>query len=414
MKVIFVLLTLISAHVYGQFNGTIFNDIKSKNFFAAKQTYNQTKKNYTKAEQEFIEATLENAFNKPEISNERINLLLSDKSVLPDSVSLRLYQLKTDNLIKLYEYKKASETIAYMLKTYKAIISEEKLADWQNSYKLWDALKDAPKQTIDVAGTTKQKMKIDKAGLKNLSVSNGNGHIDFIFDTGANLSTVNQTTAEKLQMTIIPADIEVGSITGQKVNTNLAICPLLKIGDIEIKNAVFLVMKDDALYIPQIDYKMNGIIGFPIINALREIQLTKDGYFIIPEKETKIAHFSNMALDELTPMIFMNDMHFSFDSGASESILYQAFYLKYKNEIDGKYPLVEFGFGGAAGSKKFSGFSISHRFDILDKKVDLENLKVIKDKIKNEETVYGNIGQDIINQFDKMTLNFDQMFIKFD
>jgi len=414
MRIVFILLTLISANAFGQFNGNVFNDIKSKNFFVAKKVYKQTKKDYTKTEQEFIEATLENAFNKPEISNERINLLLSDQTILPDSVSLRLYQLKTDNFIKLYEYEKASETIEHILNTYKTIISESELEDWNNSYKLWNALKDAPKQTIDVAGTTRQKMKIDKAGLKNLSVSSEPDSVDFIFDTGANLSTVNETTAKKLNMNIIPAEIEVGSITGQKVNTNLAICPLLKIGKIEIKNAVFLVMKDDALYIPQIDYKMNGIIGFPIINALREIQLTKDGYFIVPETETKIAWFSNMALDGLTPMIFMNDMHFSFDSGASESILYNAFYTKHQNEIDGKYPPVEFGLGGAAGNKKFSGFSISYSFDILDKRVDLENLRVVKDKIKNDETVYGNIGQDVINQFDKMTLNFDQMFIKFD
>ena len=34
--------------------------------------------------------------------------------------------------------------------------------------------------------------------------------------------------------------------------------------------------------------------------------------------------------------------------------------------------------------------------------------------LQDHETVYGNIGQDLIKQFNKMTMNFDKMFIKFD
>jgi hypothetical protein len=42
----------------------------------------------------------------------------------------------------------------------------------------------------------------------------------------------------------------------------------------------------------------------------------------------------------------------------------------------------------------------------------LKKINLLKSKIKNE-TVYGNIGQDIIRQFSKMTLNFKDMFIHF-
>jgi hypothetical protein len=64
--------------------------------------------------------------------------------------------------------------------------------------------------------------------------------------------------------------------------------------------------------------------------------------------------------------------------------------------------------------KEFSGYSISYEFEILDKKAKLENVKLLKEKIKEDEKVYGNIGQDLITQFQKMTLNFERMFIKFD
>ncbi|RTZ46153.1 hypothetical protein EJ377_17055 [Chryseobacterium arthrosphaerae] len=46
---------------------------------------------------------------------------------------------------------------------------------------------------------------------------------------------------------------------------------------------------DQALSFPQISYQINGILGFPVIEALKEVQLTQDDYFIVPEKETKIS-----------------------------------------------------------------------------------------------------------------------------
>lgn len=185
-------------------------------------------------------------------------------------------------------------------------------------------------------------------------------------------------------------------------------------GDVEIKNAVFLVLPDSALSFPQIDYTIKGILGFPVISAFREIQITSDNEFIIPEKETITGFPPNLALDGLQPVIYMNGFHFTFDTGASESMLYQNFYQHIKNEVIDNYPEARFRFGGAGGVKEFSGYSISYEFEILDKKAKLENVKLLKEKIKEDEKVYGNIGQDLITQFQKMTLNFERMFIKFD
>jgi hypothetical protein len=68
--------------------------------------------------------------------------------------------------------------------------------------------------------------------------------------------------------------------------------------------------------------------------------------------------------------------------------------------------------GGAGGNVEYEGFVIQHTFHIGDKPIALKKINLLKSKIKNE-TVYGNIGQDIIRQFSKMTLNFKDMFIHF-
>lgn len=241
----------------------------------------------------------------------------------------------------------------------------------------------------------------------------GEYSMNFIFDTGANISTISASAAQRLKLEIIPADIDVDAITGKSVKASLAVCKKMVLGNIVVENAVFLVFGDDALSFPQINYQINGILGFPVIEALKEVQLTQDDYFIVPDKETAINSSSNMAIDGLSPLIFIDGKHFSFDTGADHTILYAPFYLENKKNIDAKYQLTKIGMGGAGGKIEHDGFKIDHTFHILGKPIVLKDISVLKTKI-NKETVYGNIGQDVIKQFKKMTLNFDHMFIKFD
>lgn len=237
---------------------------------------------------------------------------------------------------------------------------------------------------------------------------------NFIFDTGANLSTVPQSTAKSLGMEILPADLEVGTITGAKVPAQLAVCPEMNLGNIKIHNAVFLVLNDSALSFPQIGYKIYGVLGFPVMEALREIQITRDDWFIVPEEQTRIEHPSNMAMNGLTPLIYIDGKHYSFDTGADNTQLYYSYYLEHQSEIKENYEPERIRFGGAGGGRVFDGYIVSQTFDILGREVTLNDIQLLKEKVKETETVYGNIGQDLIRQFDKMTINFPRMFIKFD
>lgn len=185
-------------------------------------------------------------------------------------------------------------------------------------------------------------------------------------------------------------------------------------GNIEIYNPVFLVLPDEALSFPQIDYQIFGILGFPVIEALGEIRITQDGNFIVPEEESTFSGKSNLAMKGLTPLIYIGDKHFTFDTGADQSIFYNIFYQENKKFVDDNYKLEKINLGGAGGEKEFVGYIINHTLNVGDQQVRLENIRLLKEKIKENETVYGNIGQDLIQKFDKMIINFNKMFIKFE
>lgn len=314
----------------------------------------------------------------------------------------------------MYNYREAKNSLEFILKNYSTFLTDNQVAEFENSLKIWSALENEPAQKVFIRETNRIKMLKDKAGLDNLEVFNKNDTVNFVFDTGANLSTVPASTALNMGMKIISADLQVGTITGAKVPAQLAVCPVLKLGDIEIQNAVFLVLDDNALAFPHADYRIYGVLGFPVLEALREIQITQDGWFIVPEKETSINYPSNLAMKGLTPLIYIDDRHYTFDTGADNTLLYHSYYTERKNEIEKNYPPARVKFGGASGGKEFDGFVVSETFNILGKEVTLENIQLLKEKVNETETVYGNIGQDLIRQFNKMTINFSHMFIKFD
>ena len=414
IQVIFFL-TLISANAQetNSFQ-EIFDLVENTNYFKAKELFELNKLRLTNVQQLYVEAALNNAFNQLEESEKAIDEALNRKERITDSLFYKLAEIRCDNAIKLYQYKEAKETILAILRDYKQFLTAEDVLDYENSLKIWSALENVKPQTVEIAGRTEIQLVKDKAGLNNLKVSGKKKSFHFIFDTGANLSLTTMDIAKQLKMKVIPVEIDVMTITGTSVVANLAVCEQLTIGNLSIYNAIFLVLPDNSLTFEEVDYQIYGIIGFPIMEALNEIQLTKDGRMIIPAIETTWNESSNMAMNGLTPLISINNKHFSFDTGAVKTMLYSAYYLENKEEIEQNYSSAKISFGGANGMAEFDGFLIDYTFDIGGKEVHLHNVDLLKVKIKENESCYGNIGQDLIQEFDTMIMNFNRMFIKFE
>ncbi|MCD2425302.1 retropepsin-like domain-containing protein [Niabella pedocola] len=390
----------------------ICSAIGQKDFFKARTLYNADQRQLSVVQQQFIEAVLSNAFNRPQASNQKIGPLLKAGGGLPDSLQLRLYRIREDNYVKLHQYKAAKTAVQELLNRYGTILKEEEKSDLENNLKLWTALEPVPPQRVQLR-SSRIKMEKDKAGLNNLDMITESDTLSCIFDTGANLSTITRSAAQSLKLEVIPAGIDVGALTGNTVKADLGVCKKMRIGNNIIEEVVFLVLPDEALAFPQIGYQIHGILGFPVIEALREVQVTQDGYFIVPEKETDIHTASNMAIDGLSPLIQIDGRHFTFDTGADHTILYRSFFLEQQPQLIRSWKPVKIGLGGAGGKKEYEGYKISHTFSILGRNVQLDSISLLKEPVSNE-TVYGNIGQDLIRKFKKMTLNFDRMFIKFD
>jgi hypothetical protein len=399
----------------------IYQLIYKNSFFNARDVYSATKNNLAPEHQMFIEAVLYNAFGRLTESNEKIAELQNKLDQFPDSLQVALYSIKADNFVKLFEYKEAKIATEFILENYGNILSKEEANNYRNNLVIWTALENQPKQLITINDNTKIKIKVDRFGGKNLPVTINSDSFDFIFDTGANFSAIVRSLAEKYNMDILPDSIEVGGVGPNKVFAQIAVCPEFYLGNIKIQNAVFLVFDDKDLTFSPFRFflkfffkiKCLGIIGYPIIAALKEVQITRDGYFIVPETETVFAG-SNMAMAGLTPLISIEGNPYIFDTGSNTTTFFKPYYLANKDEIESKYRIRRIRYGGVGGNVRTRGYIIDVKLNVQDRDIFLRRRALLLEEEPYTKGIWGYIGMDVIRQFEKYTLNFNKMFINFE
>ncbi len=392
---------------------TIYDVLESENFFKADAIYKSLKNSISPMERMYVEAVLDNAFNRIDRSQRIIDEIIKKDNPLPDQLMADLYRISNYNYLKSHNYLGAAKAINTLLENYKKEFSYTEILDLKNTLSFCSTLQNEANQRVIVDQTSSINITKDRVGLNTLRISFENDSVDFVMDTGASMSVVTSSVAERFKMKMLCKKILITTATRKKVKAEIALCPLFRIGDIKVENSVFLVVSDKSMSFPQADYQINGIIGLPIILDMGEIQITKSGVLIVPKEKTNFEREPNLAFSGFKLLIGIDGLHYNFDTGANETMLYNSYYDENKKEIDSLYKVKTISFAGVGGRKNRDGFRIKHNFKIYDKEVQLDNLILIKGETGINDTLYGNIGNDVFGRFDKMVLNFEKMFVSF-
>jgi hypothetical protein len=393
--------------------------IEIEDFFELKSTYNNNVDKLSETNALYYSAIISNVFNRADESNDDITNLLSNyANSLTDTMLNKIYRTKLLNHINLYEYGEAEDASEFIQTNFLALNDSSEIENLQNEIKIWRALKDVPKQEIFKTKDAIIPMIRDKVGLFNVDVTFGETTKNLLFDTGANFSVMVRSLANELGFEIIEADFYVTAATGVKVKSDIAIAPELTIGGIIFKNVFFLVLDDKDLSFPQIDYYINGAIGFPVIEAMDEIRVSKDNQIFVPQNPVEYS-YNNFALNGLMPVIAAeygsDTLRFHFDTGATRTSLYPLFYKDYKNQIESNYEKETFTAGSGGGILEFEGFVLNDfNLKIADSEAKLDSVRLHIENIGGEESnFHGNFGQDYIKQFDEMILSFKHASVLF-
>ena len=386
--------------------------VHTRDYFRLRTALDMHKSSLSNSHLLYYQAVVSNAFNNPERSNQQLaELLAVDDGALGDTLMKEVYNIKLQNHIQLGEYREANQANAFVQKHYEALLDSAQAEDFQNTQRIWQALQGIPAQQVARNRDFTIPLHQDKVGLFNIDVVFGTTTVGMVFDTGANFSVISRSYADKLGLKVIPAGFHVGALTGARITSDLAVADSLDIGGLTYSNVVFLVFDDSDLAIPQVDYQINGIIGFPVIEAMDEVHIGKDNQLFIPQQVTPFA-YHNLALDGLMPVVAVeyggDTLNFHLDTGAPTTTLFAPFFRKYQEDITTNHEKATFKLGGAGGVMEFEGYAIdSLLLKIGPTTARLANLQVHIDDIGGEEGFFhGNLGQDYIRQFDNMILSF--------
>ncbi len=388
--------------------------VQIKNYFAARDLFEQHSEELTAYHRLRTGVFLDHAFNRPEASAAKTDSLLRyHASEMTDSLRYQVEAISHITYARLYEYQKAKESLEQVLSNHTKYLTPPEKENMENTLIIWTALEGQPKQKVTREEDLDVPILRDVAGLPNLMVTQDTLQQQFVFDTGANISTITESTAAAFGVTLLDGTFEVGAITGQKMGSRVGIMPRFSLGSITIENAVFIVVPDEALAFPQAEYQINGILGFPVLEALGEIQLTADDRFIVP-REPGHAITSNLALDFLTPLLYLKDSRGSgtyiLDTGANKTMLFNTYYELHQEALQGEKE-IDYSFGGAGGYITQKGVYTTFIPELNGKKIPLDSIIVLKEPLKEDNHYLGNIGHDFINKFDKMILNFEEMYL---
>ncbi|HEX4850804.1 MAG TPA: retropepsin-like aspartic protease, partial [Puia sp.] len=363
---------------------------------------------------------VDNVFNKNEASIKDVNILLDEyRSQLSDSSKASLLLLQQDNYFKTFQYARAFAMDKQLIKQYGNALDSSSIDDINNKLLIDSGLASVPAQQVSIPGSTSIPWQRDKIGLLEIPVRMHDTTVASIFDTRANISSISASFAKRLGVRLMNVDYTEGSgATGNTFKVGLGIADSLWMGSILVRHVVFQVMPDEVLYIAPIDFRMNMIIGYPVIAQLREVNIKKSGSIFIPAQPTA-NNLRNLGMDGLDPIVSCivntDTLTFQFDTGASTTDFYENYFLRFEKNVRQKGLEDSVKSGGAGGViqqkiywLKDVSMTIGNKTTILKKvSVQEEPLGHINQKF------YGNIGQDLMAPFDETILNFESMYIEF-
>jgi hypothetical protein len=330
-----------------------------------------------------------------------------------DTLLAEAYSIMGEAHAKAYRYADAGRAYSTALTLARDSAAR---AEAENGASLWGALAAVPAQTVERAPEVRLETARDKAALLTTEVQAGGKRISFVWDTGAGLSTISDSTAIEMGLRIVEASVQVGSITGTRTPARLAIAPELRLGGATVRNAVFLVLPAARLSFPQIDYRIRGIVGYPVIAALGPTTYLRAGGIVLeaPTGPSRPGAASNLCMDGMSPRLAIGHagrrMHVGLDTGAQTTSLFPPFLAANREEVM-KGTETTAVIGGAAGTRTVRAYTLpSVQFEIAGRPLTLQNAKVFSEPtMERSEYLFGNLGQDVFGQLESMTLDFRAM-----
>lgn len=230
--------------------------------------------------------------------------------------------------MRIGQYGKASDTYSELLNHFAAEFTQVERQTITHNRNTFELLRPAAPQTVSGEREFKVRIRHDALSDMTVPVQIGSSTEWWIFDTGANESTISLSTAKRLGLNISKgqASTQSGS-TGKEVPLWTAIIPEMTIGKAVVRNASVIVSEDSALDVnlgENCHYQIRGVLGYPVLSVLGSLTVAGDELEVSPQSQPS-SRSTRLWVEELTPLleakINRRDLLFGLDTGSDGGTL---------------------------------------------------------------------------------------------
>lgn len=357
----------------------------------------------------FARAVVQQAFNRPAESNATAAALLA-RGRMSDTLRAEVLRLEMDNDLRLFDYAGGLRAADSLL-AHASVLNAATRKDVANTRRILSALAATPPQTVESRGETLVQLRDGR-----IPVTMNDSERTYVFDTGANLSTIMRSEAAAVGLHILPAGLDVGTSTTTRVTADLGVADRVTIGNFVFRNVVFLVLDDKLLTFNNGAFRIPGIIGFPVIEQMGEVRFERGGKIEVPA-QPPFRSEANLALAQLTPLTQAkwhgSTLLCSLDTGADGTEFYSRFYDAHRAFVDSTSRPAVRKFGGAGGIQTTPVRIVPNlSFALGDTTATLDSAAVLTKSIAQDaHDNYRdcNVGHDVFDAFSSLILNFRDM-----
>jgi len=256
---------------------------------------------WTESETLFYRAVVENRFGHESTAVDALQRFLATH---PDPyLGRKANEELASALAWLARYKDSADALTEALRLTPPDDVERGGTD--NARAMFESLSDVSPQTVRFGPEVVFHAKHNGLGSWNVPLRVNGIAGEWIFDTGANFSTVSESEAVRMGLALRDSVTYVKGSTEKKNPLRLAVVRELRLGSVSVNNVVVLVLPDQALKVgvPKHEIQISGILGIPVIRGLGSVKISAQGEVRIQGDHTHAPGDPNMFLDGFDPLV---------------------------------------------------------------------------------------------------------------
>jgi hypothetical protein len=367
------------------------------------------------ADRAFFEGVMANRRNRVAESIRMLEPLLPSLSAANAPRAVIALSTLADDYEKSFRYSDAADAYAQLGRRFGPLMAANERQRAITEAARWNLLRGAPAQSVELQQPFTVPISRDKLGLPEVSIEVGKFHQSMILDTGANLSVISFSLAQRLGLKLSNSVATSKGITGRQMAVHTAVIPELRLGEAKLRNVAVIVINDKDLLVPGLHYRIPGSIGFPVLSALGRITFFADGRFGVASNLAGVSGSQeNLFLQRLTPVVAAEvegtERLFTIDTGSAGSFFTARYYLEHKKDFTSQ-TVGDLDLAGAGGTRTFPAYLTGElSIKMGGACVEVNEVPVITSaRGVPDNKFYGNVGQRILGQFTSYTFDFQNM-----